>query len=147
MCIRVKRFPEFGVDLVVYSGALTRETLTRFIAELQPVDGARWINYLDPTLDESGLDVAYIPALKRAFAEKLTALHGETRVRSALVTASPVNELILRFWPSYVGRDVRYPAEPVACRTLDEACEALGLPAEARPALAEAVAADARAAR
>lgn len=139
MCIRVKRFPEFGFDLVAYSGVVTRETLRRFIDGLQPVDEARWINYFDPTLDDSGLDVAYIPILKRALADKLRALHGETRIRSALVSASPLHDVLLSFWPSYVGRDVHYPAEPVAHRTLEAACDGLGLPEAARRALAEAI--------
>ena len=139
MCVWSRHFPEFGVSLNVYTGTITPDALMRFIDGLEPVAWTRWVNYLDPALDLSGLDIAHIPGFKSALAEKLRELHGETHVRSALVTASPENELALDFWPSYVGRDVRYPAEPVAYRTLDAACEGLELPEGACPALGEAV--------
>ena len=140
MSVRVEHFPEFGVTLVIYSGAVTPEVMLRFVDDLGPADAGPWINYLDPTLDLSGMDVAHIPVLRRALAAKLKALYGEGHIKTALVTASQVNELVLSFWPSYVGHDVEYPHEPTAFASLDAACDWLRLPETAHRALAEAAA-------
>jgi hypothetical protein len=140
MSVRVKPFPEFGVGLNIYSGTPTPDDIYRFAAELQRVEGARWLNYLDPTLDISGLDIAHIPMIKHVLAERLRALYGETPVRAAMVTASPANALLLDFWPRYVGRDVDYPTEAVAFPNLDAACAWLGLTEQACRAVAEAIA-------
>lgn len=141
MSVRVMPFPEFGVGLNIYSGTPTPEDVLRFAAELQPVEGARWVNYLDPTLDISGLDIAHIPMLKDVLADRLRALYGETHIRAAMVTASPANALLLDFWPRYVGRDVDYPSEAVAFPSLEAACAWLGLTEPACRAIGEAVAA------
>lgn len=85
------------------------------------------------------MDIAYFPVLKRALANKMRELYGGAQVRCALVSASQVNESFLRFWPSYVGPDVQYPAEAASFPTLQAACNWLGLPEEARKILAEAV--------
>ena len=142
MCIRVRRFPEFGVAMAIYGGALTPAILLRFVDDLGDADAdvGGWVNYLDPTLDLSGMDVAHIPVLRRALAAKLKALYGEGHIKTALVTASQVNELVLSFWPSYVGHDVEYPHEPTAFASLDAACDWLRLPETAHRALAEAAA-------
>ena len=142
MCVRVQRFREFGVTLNIFSGALTHEAMMRFIEQIDPADGVRWINYLDPTLDVSGLDVARIAVRKRALAAKLHTLHAAAPVRSALVCASPMNELVVEFWPRYVGRDEHYPAEPTAFPTLEAACAWLELPQGACEALSDAVVSD-----
>jgi hypothetical protein len=136
--VRVEHFPEFGVTLVIYSGALTPEAMERFVDDLGPADAGYWINYLDPTLDLSGMDVAHIPVLKRALAAKLKTLYGEGHVPAALVTASPVNDLVLNFWPSYVGLDGEYPREPTSFASLEAVCDRLQLPEAARRALIEA---------
>lgn len=139
MCVRVQRFPEFGVTLNVFSGALTHEAMMRFIDQIEPADSVRWINYLDPTLDISGLDVARTAMRKRALAAKLYALHAPAPVRSALVCTSPTNELVAEFWPRYVALDDHYPAEPAAFPTLGAACAWLELPPGACEALGDAV--------
>jgi hypothetical protein len=136
--VRSKHFPEFGVTLNVFAGALTPDSVMQFVDSLEPTGWTRWVNYLDPTLDLSEMDIAHIPVIRRALAARLIALHGEAHLQSALVSANPVNELFLRFWPSYVGRYVDYPTDPVAFPALDAACDWLGLPDLARAALGEA---------
>lgn len=144
MCVRVQRFPQFGVTLNIFSGALTHDAMMRFIDQIEPADGARWINYLDPTLDVSALDVARTATRKRALAARLHALHSAAPVRSALVCASPTktNELVVEFWPRYVALDEHYPAEPAAFPTLEAACAWLELPQGACEVLSDAVAGD-----
>jgi hypothetical protein len=138
MCVRFKHFPEFGVTLNVYSGTLTSDVMMRWVDRLEPIEWTRWINYLDPKLDLSGWDIAHFAAVRRALAAKLTELHGDAHLDSALVSASPAHEFFLRFWPSYVGRDVHYPTKPVAFTSLEGACKWLGLPEGALTVLAEA---------
>jgi hypothetical protein len=139
MCAWFKYFPEFGVTLNVYSGKLTPDVMLRFIDSIDSNVGSNWVNYLDPTLDLSGMDVEHFPVLRRALANKMRELYGEAHVRCALVSASPENELFSRFWTSYVGPDVQYPAEAVEFPTLQAACHWLGLSKQVSKTLAEAV--------
>lgn len=130
MCVRFRHFPEFGVTLNIYSGTLTSEVIMRFLDRLEPTPWTRWINYLDPTADFSSLDIAHIPVIRRAFADTLKRLYGEARLQVCWVSASPMNESILRFWPSYIGIDVQHPIDPASFPTIARACAWLELPVQ-----------------
>lgn len=142
MGVLLKRFPEFGVTLAIYSGAITAEVLVRQAEALTPADAGLWINYLDPTADMSGVDLAHIPAIKRALAAKLREIQGDEVAVSVLVSASPLNEPFVRFWSSYVGLDGHYPAESVVFPSIEAACAWLDLPEAACEALLRAVRTD-----
>jgi hypothetical protein len=141
MTIRHRHFPELGVTINVFQGALTLDEMLAFVGRLDRVAWRRSINYLDPSLDLSGVKVPDFPVIKRALADKLTEIHGETHLHYALVSAAPAHEFFLHFWPEYVGREVRYPVEVEAVPTLKAACERLGLPGETYEALSQAVSA------
>lgn len=135
MTIRAKRFPEIGVTLSIFSGAITQKDVIAYVKGLETA--ARWVTYFDPTADLSGLDVAHIPEVKRTLAAKLKELHGDEPVVSVFVACTGAVEAFLTFWRSYVA-DPEYPAKPEVVGSLDAACRALGLSEDACAALKQA---------
>jgi hypothetical protein len=135
-----RHFPEFGVTLNVFGGALTRDEIMQFMDRLEPIPSRRWVNYLEPSLDLSNLRPEDFSVIKRALAGKLTELHGEAHLSSVLVSAAPQShEIFLRFWPSLLGYDVLHPVKTAAVPTFRAACDRLGLPGGACEALKAAV--------
>jgi hypothetical protein len=141
MDIWFKHFPEYGVTLNVFAGKLTREAMMEFIGQIEPVEWRCWINYLDPTLDMTGIVAEDYPVVRRAFADKLRAIYGKAHFNAALVSGSPAYEFFLDFWPRFVGGDILYPVEIVAAPTVEAACEGLRLPEGASEAIIKAISA------
>lgn len=142
MGIRLKRFPEYGLELYIYSGPISCEEMLR---HLQRVDGsADWLSYLGPTADLSGIDVAHFPLLKRtAAAREASAPPKEQPSRHALVTVSAVNTQFVQFWCNYGRIGVPQAHDRVVFSTLEQACRWLGLPPGGCERIAEAAEADA----
>jgi hypothetical protein len=139
MGIWTKRLPEYGVTVVVWSGRLTLEEVRRHVSTLEVVCSGRWLNYYDPSVDLSGLDIEQILQLNRVLAAKLREIYGDNPVISAVVSAPETHELLPRFWPHYVGADRSYPAEVVGFTTVEAACDWLNLADDGRRAVIDAV--------
>jgi hypothetical protein len=140
MVIWTKRLPEHGVTVAIASGAVTSHDVTLDIQGLQATDASpRWLSYLDPTLDLSSIDVAFLPSLRRLMAAKLRELHGGQKVVTAMVSPSGVEDVFRRFWPNYAGRDRTYPALPAAFTSVEKACSWLGLSDAGCRAVAETI--------
>jgi hypothetical protein len=139
MGIRAKRLPEYGVTVVIWSGRLTLEELRRHFGALDAACTDRWINYWDPSVDLSGLDVARIPEVKRLLAGKLKELYGDKRAISAVVCDPALQDPFPGFWPSYASADHAYPAEVAAFPSLEAACAWLNLSDDGRRAVIDAV--------
>jgi hypothetical protein len=145
MGIRVTRLTEFGVNISVFSGKITREVLLEHYAALGAADRAesgRWISYFDPSADLTELDLATFTELKRVVGAKVRELYGDGRLANALVCDSRINQPILNLWRSYVGRDGYHPSDPIVLSSLKAACDRLGLPDTARDQLTAAVGVD-----
>jgi hypothetical protein len=136
MSVRVKHFPEHGVTLYLYSGAITPEAAIQCIGSFR---GGRQVHYVDQTADLSGLSVAFIPELKRAADARLKEVGGVEPVVPALVSPSGGNASFLHFWCSYVAADKDHPVRPAEFTDIKAACEWLGLAEPACDALSEAV--------
>lgn len=139
MGIALKRFPEFRLDLNLYSGAVSDIELLRHLGNLD--SAANWLSYFDATADLSGIDLAHFPTLKQAVTAKEYERADDEPRRHALVNISPANELFVRFWRSYVTSGVRIAHTRAIFPTLDAACRWLALPRDARETVAVAVAA------
>jgi hypothetical protein len=141
MDFRFTHFPEYGITLNVFAGNLTREAMMEFIGQIEPVGWRCWIDYLDPTLDMTGVVAEDYPVIRRTLADRLHAIYGEAHLYSALVSGSPAHEFFLDFWPRYVGADILCPVEIVAAPTVEAACEGLRLPEDASDAIMKAISA------
>lgn len=132
MGIRVKRLPELGLTLNVWSGAITREDLIDHYGSLTPADGGRRIAFLDPTVDLSSVGVAAIPELKRVVTSKFKEIYGDRPVLSAMVCGAGPNRPLLDFWLRYTGGEGEASMSgPLVFESMQAACDWLGLPDEA----------------
>lgn len=139
MTIRVTRLPEFGVNISVYSGPITRAELIEHYGAIDAADAAsahRWISYFDPTADLSQLDLAAMCELRRLTAAKLCEVYGSRTLTVAIVCKSPPNQSILSVWRNFLGSDRAHPSELRLFSSLRDACDWLDLPGSASLALA-----------
>jgi hypothetical protein len=130
LTIRVARSAEFGVNVTVYSGKITREELMAHYQAISAEDAAcanRWISYFAPTADLSDIDIAAFAELRRVTNIKLHEVYGDRRLAVAIVCDSRVNEPILSVWRSYIVRDREHPADPGLFSSLKAACDWLEL--------------------
>jgi hypothetical protein len=139
MAIRIRRFPEHGVTVAVASGVVSPEQIEADVLALEPDSTPRWINYLDPTIDLSAVDVAFLPSLRRLVAAKLREVHGDEGTATAWVSSPGVEEVFRRFWPNYTRREDDYPADLAEFATIEAACDWLGLSAAGRAAVIAAI--------
>lgn len=139
MTIRVTRLPEFGVNISVYSGPITRAELIEHYGAINAADAAsadRWISYFGPTADLSELDVAAMCELRRLTAAKLSEVYGARTLTVAIVCKSPGNHAILNVWRSFLSADRGHPSQLHLFPSLKDACDWLELPGAASFALA-----------
>ena len=139
MTIRVTRFPEFRINISVYSGPITRGALIEHYGAIDGEDAAsadRWISYFDPTADLSQLDVAALCELRRLTCVKLNEIYSDRTLTVAIVCKSPVNLPILRTWRSFLNAARNHPSDLSLFSSLKDACDWLDLPGAASFALA-----------
>ena len=139
MTIRVTRLPEFGVNISVYSGPVTRAELVAHYGSIDAEDAAsgdRWISYFDSTADLSELDVAAIGELRRLTSVMLTEVYKGRTLRVAIVCKSAVNGPVLSTWRNYLAADHDHPSDLRLFWSLRDACDWLDLPSGAGLALA-----------
>jgi hypothetical protein len=141
MSISIARFPEFKLALVVFRDLIEAEELLAFYGGCEADrDGeSRWLTYVDPDADLSQLDLMTITELKRVAGRKQRERPWVEGFRAAIVSNSRRNDPMVNLWKGYVGRDPDHFAKPLVFPSLDGACAYLGLPAEARETLAQAV--------
>lgn len=141
MSISIARFPEFRLAVIVFRDVIAADELLAFFrgSEADREDETRWLTYLDPHADLSQLDLMSITELKRVVDRKQRERPPAEGVRSAIVSNSRRNDPMVNLWKGYIGRDPDHLAKPVAFASLEGACAYLGLPAEARTAVADAV--------
>jgi hypothetical protein len=140
--IRVARCSDFGVNVTVYSGKITRDELKAHYQAIDKVDassGGCWISYFAPSADLSDIDIAAFAELRRITAAKLQEVYDGRRLQVAIVCDSRVNEPILSVWRSYISRDREHPADPGLFSSLKAACDWLNLSDEARESVLEAI--------
>jgi hypothetical protein len=143
--IRVTRCPDFGVNVTVYSGKITRQELIEHYSTINAGDAAsadRWISYFQPSADLSDIDIAAFAELKRITSAKLKEVYPDRPLAVAIVCDSRINEPILSVWRSYVGADAEHPSDPGLFSSLKAACDWLGLSQAAREAAILAIGED-----
>lgn len=141
MSISISRFPEFKLALLVFRDLIdAAEMLDFFRGQGADREGeTRRLTYIDPGADLSQLDLMSITELKRVIDRTRRERAFDKSFRAAIVSYSRRNDPIVNLWKGYVGRDPDHLAKPVVFSSLDGACAYLGLPAEAREALAQVV--------
>ena len=83
MSISLHRFPEFHLELYIYSGAVSVEEMLAHFARLDA--SASWLAYFDATADLAAIDLTDMPVLKRAVTAKEDERKGDLGKRQALV--------------------------------------------------------------
>lgn len=132
-------FPERDLTVFVVREKHTSEQIIQAYRELDSTCATRWLVYLDPTTDMSKVDIAHIPAIRRARHEKRKELFGENPKLFAIVCASEESEqYFFKFWQEYTN------VNEGIFNNLGEAYDWLGLDEAARAAVAHAIAAAAR---
>jgi hypothetical protein len=139
MGILAKRFPEYGVTLQIFRGAITREAWVEYYASFAATASDRFVTYICPSADLSNMDLAFGPELKRLVAAKLREVFGDQPVISILVRSSNEQEPYLEFWRGFERVGDKHPAESVIVTDFKKACALLGLPDDAWRRLAAAV--------
>jgi hypothetical protein len=139
MGIRAKRLPEHGVTVFIWSGRLTLEDIRQHFGALDAAHTDRWLQYFDPTVDLSGVDIAAIPELKHLFADKRRALQADRPGVCAVVSAPGTGDLFPGFWPLYASADHDYPAEVAAFGVPEDACAWMNLPGDGCRAVIDAI--------
>jgi hypothetical protein len=136
--VRLERYPEHGVTLEIFTGAITWKVLHEHLSLLREGDQARLL-YFDPTVDTSRLDVAGFPEFRRATAARLKELNVEKALLAFVCAPGGSNEQLLDFWCRYVQVDSLHPATPALFPSFQVACHWLSLPEAACRTLIEAV--------
>ena len=114
-------------------GKHSSEEAIEFVQSLDETCATRWLCYYHPSVDMAGMDVARIPAVKRAVDEKRKELFGDKPKSYAMACASKSSEPYFEFWRRYDSEAGR------AFRSLDEAFDWLGLSEADRTAASAAI--------
>jgi hypothetical protein len=126
----LKLLPEHDLMLHLIWGKQNSEEVMQFAKSLDDTCAMRWLCYYHPNLDTAGMDVAHLPTIKRAFAEKRKELFGDKPKPHALACAP---DPYFDFWR-------RYDSEAQhSFHSLDEAYDFLGLSQADRKAATAAI--------
>lgn len=141
MSISIARFPQFKLALLVFRDLIdAAEMLEFFRGRGAEREGeTRWLTFIDPGADLSQLDLVSITELKRLVDRRRRERASDESFRTAIVSNSRRNDPIVTLWKGYVGRDPDHLPKPVVFSSLEGACAYLGLPAEAREMVAQAI--------
>ena len=146
MSVRLRRLPEYGVVLEVFSGVITLELLYRHLSLMREGDPPRFLVCFDRTADLTSLTVETISDFRHATSARFRELNFEN-VLVAFVSAEGPNTQLLEFWCRYVQLMGDQRHTPALFSGLNSACAWLGLPEAAREAITEEIEAHADAGR
>lgn len=132
MGVRLKRYPEYGVTLLMFSGAFNADEMIGQFQALDNRDRGIWLGYYDATANPSSVDLAHLPELKRTIVAKEKELFDDVKRRNAVVCCSAFTKQFFRFWSDYAGTGDEHPVTPPVFSDFRTACDWLGLPEEAR---------------
>jgi hypothetical protein len=131
--------PEHDLTLQLVGGLHGAEEAIRFFRSLDSTCATRWLSYFDPTSDLSQIDVASVPLIKHAYADKQTELFGDKPKPHVIVCRSDSSrQYLLDFLKMYFGHGGDENLMSCFC-SLEEAYACLGLSDEARLAVARAI--------
>lgn len=127
-------FPEHDLMVHLIWGKHTSQEVIEAMQALDATCATRWLVYLDPTADMSKVDIAQIPAIRRAKSEKRKELFGDNPKLFAVACGSKKSrQYFFKFWGKYSDCGEHY------FRTLGDAYDWLGLSGAARAAVAHAI--------
>jgi hypothetical protein len=107
--------------LRLISGRYPAGEAIEFFRSLDKTCALRWLTYFYPTVDISEVDVANIPAIKRAIDEKRREIFGDKPKGYAVVCGSESSKQYFDFWSRY------WCPDGAVFGSLDEAYDWLGL--------------------
>lgn len=141
MGIRLIRFPQCGVVLHVYSGALTADETAKHFQNMGASDVSPAIHAFAADVDLSGFDVVHIPFVKRAIALQEGGLPSDSPRLPVVICRSKAVREFFDFWNNYCDAGDLNVAPSRIVSSMKEACDWLRLPGDACEALtaAEAV--------
>jgi hypothetical protein len=126
--------PDHDLMIHLVWGKHDAEEAIQFVRDLDDTCAVRWLCYYHPSVDMAGMDVAHLPAVKRAVTEKRSALFGDKPKPHALACASKASDHFFDFWRRYDSS-----AGARSFHSLDEAYDFLGLSQADRKAATAAI--------
>jgi hypothetical protein len=114
-------------------GEHSSEEAIQFVQSLDQTCASRWLCYYHPSVTMAGMDVAHIPAVKRAVEEKRKELFGGKPKSYAMACTSKASEPYFDFWRRYDSKAGR------AFQSLDAAYDFLDLSEADRAAASTAI--------
>ena len=127
MTFELKRYPELGITLIMFSGDVSVDDVIKLFGSLDNRDAGRWLTYCDPTVTTGALGVDVVPRLKQLIADKQSAIFDGAYPRNAMVYASRAGEEFLIFWQRYTLTGDVHPMTPAIFSDFKAACDWLGL--------------------
>jgi hypothetical protein len=137
MGIVVKRLPEYGLTLDVWRGTVTADEIIGHFEGMTAAEAGLRLSFIDPAATLYAMDIAHIPAVKRAADRLLNELYADRPVTSAIVCTPGQNRPVIEFWRRYAWPDPEEGRHAVVFSSLDEAFDWLGLPEAARQKVIE----------
>jgi TetR/AcrR family transcriptional regulator, transcriptional repressor for nem operon len=101
MSVGLRRFPEYDLELGVFSNTVTAGETIKFLYGLDK--GKNELLILSESADLSEIDVAHLPAMKRAVTPVESERHDSGTKSTAFVNLCKSNELFIRFWVHYAS--------------------------------------------
>jgi TetR/AcrR family transcriptional repressor of nem operon len=137
MGLHLRRFPEYQLELGVLWSTVAGDEMLRMFESFDK--SAKWLVVFCEDVDLSGLDIAHIPAMKRAVTpDQSEPRSGESEL-TAFVSLAGGGEFFARFWMHYASMGVQRPRKREMFPTVAAACQWLRLPPPASETLAAAV--------
>jgi TetR/AcrR family transcriptional repressor of nem operon len=138
MSLHLGRFPEYQLELGVLWSSVAGDEMLRMFESFDK--NAKWLAVFCEDVDLSSLDVAHIPAMKRAVTPDQSEPHSGEPELTAFVNLAGGGEFFARFWMHYASLGVQRTRKREMFPTVAAACQWLGLPPPASETLAAAVA-------
>lgn len=133
MAGRLRRFPEYGVTLIIFSGKMKDNETAELLSTLDERDRACRISYFSGDVDVGDV-VADMSCVKKVLEQKQRELSGG---RLAFVHQSTAAKEYFGFLKRYWSAGEARPTMPRVFSSLKAACDWLGLPDRACGALTE----------
>jgi TetR/AcrR family transcriptional repressor of nem operon len=138
MGVHLEHFPEYKLEFgALCNSVVGDEALNMF----EGFDKhAKWLVVFNEGVDLSGLDIAHIPAMRRAVTPNQSEPHSGEPELTAFVSLAGGGEFFTRFWMHYASMGVEHSRKREMFPTMAAACQWLGLPPPAAETLAAALA-------
>lgn len=138
MGVHLEHFPEYRLEFGALCNSVSGDEVLSMFEGFDK--RAKWLVVFNDNVDLSGLDIAHIPAMKRAVTPEDSGPQGGEPESTAFVNLAGGGDFFVRFWVHYASEGVQRTRRRERFSTVAAACQWLRLPPPATETLAAAVA-------